>query len=265
MPILEFSLLDNALDSLMQGVEYALDHKENPSKLKVAILLVAQAVELVLKERLKREHWSLIFRKVEQAGNDDAHTVTIDEAVKRLEQIAGVRLNGRDSDTIDNLRKTRNRIQHYKIELSFEQALGQISAAIGFLIRFLHAELGIDIKDISDGQSYQRLLEVEETLQGLREVAQARVKAVRGEHEPIRSSDRAAWFFEVIECPACWEEFYVFSPDSRLSECQLCGYEGGFVECDRCGQVFPSGSWYLNYLGDELVFCDYCWSYLMEE
>jgi len=77
MPALEFDLLANALDSLAQGIEFVLNHQDNPSKLKVAILLVAQAVELVLKERLRREHWSLIFRKVEQAGNDNAHTFDI--------------------------------------------------------------------------------------------------------------------------------------------------------------------------------------------
>lgn len=265
MRILKFSLLENALDSLIQGMEFVLDHRDDQSKLKIAILLVTQAVELVLKERLRREHWSLIYRKLEQAGDDDAFTVTVGEAVKRLEQIAGIRLSKHDGDVIDGLQRIRNRVQHHEIQLSFELAVSQLHAAIALLMRFLHRELEIDIKDLLDEQAYQRLLEVERIVEELRDIAQARIEQIERDHLPVNLSDRAAWRFDVIDCPKCWEKLYVFSPDSNISECQLCGYEGGFVECDRCGEVFPEGSWDVHCLGDELVFCDNCWSYLESE
>ena len=266
MPIVKFSLLENALDSLAQAVEFALSNRNNPSKLKVAILLVAQAVELVLKERLQREHWSLIFRNVEQARNEDAMTVTIKEAQKRLNTIAGVSLDQSDSEAIENLQRTRNRIQHYEIELSFGQALSQINVAIGFLIRFLHAELGTDIQEHLNAQDYQRLLEVEETLEELRGIAQDRVEEIREARGPARPKDLVAWHFEVIECPVCWEKFYILSISEHLSKCQLCNYEGGFVECDHCGGVFPSGSFDLHCEDDDgYAVCESCWSRIMEE
>ena len=88
--VLKFSLLKNALDSLTLGLEFALSDRQDKSKLKLAVLLVAQSVELLLKERLRREHWSLIYRNVDRAGSYDAITVSINEAKKRLTSITNI-------------------------------------------------------------------------------------------------------------------------------------------------------------------------------
>jgi hypothetical protein len=64
-------------------------------------------------------HWSLIYKNIEQAGNLNAVTVTINEAIKRLEQIAKVTLESDELETINHLSSIRNGIQHYEIEISF--------------------------------------------------------------------------------------------------------------------------------------------------
>ena len=265
MSHLKFDLLENALDSLTQGIDFALDHQDNPRKLKVAILLVSQAVELILKERLQREHWSLILQKVEQARTPNANTVTINEAVNRLRQIANVTLEAQEVKTITKLQQIRNDIQHYKVDLSFEQALAPINAAIAFLIRFLHAELDTDIHELLEESSYQRLLEVEETLEQLRGVAQDRISRLEIEHRPLRPKEQYDWHFEIVQCPKCWEEFYVFSTILHLARCQLCGYEGRLLECSRCGQAFPSGSFELHYEADDYTLCKSCGSHIEQE
>jgi hypothetical protein len=262
MPKLKFSLLQNGLDSLVQGVELALGCRDEQGRLKVAILLVAQAVELILKERLRREHWSLIFKRLETAGNENAHTVTVGQAVDRLRQIAGVVLSKQESAALDRLRRIRNQIQHYEIEISFEQALGQINEAIAFLVSFLDSELGIDIRELLEDSSYEELLEVERIVEELETIAQRRIEDVREEVLPFSASERAAFYFDVIECPRCWRPYYVFSPDADISECQLCGYDGGFVECARCAEAFPDGAWEINHAGGDIYFCNSCLSYI---
>ena len=77
-PKVEFDLLANALDSLY----HALDHLVPPGDQAVAkdynraILDVSHVVDLLLKERLHREHPALIWRKVEAYPSLDAQTVT---------------------------------------------------------------------------------------------------------------------------------------------------------------------------------------------
>jgi len=259
MKSLKFSLLDNAMDSLRQGVGFAL--KEEPTKrdLKLSILLLAQAVELLLKERLKREHWSLVFKDIEQAGNSDANTVTITDAIKRLEQIAHVTFEPGEQDTISKFSVIRNRIQHYEIDITIEEVIGKAHSAIALITRFLKDEFDGDIRDYLDEDDVQRLLDVDEALEHVKEIARQNIKKIKKENEPIKASDRMIWKFDVLDCPQCWQEFYIFSPDAHISQCQLCKYDGGFIVCARCGYQAPSGSWDFHSEGADFAMCNNCW------
>lgn len=255
----KFNLLENAIDSLQQGIGFALKDSPTQGELKLSVLLVAQSVELLLKERLKREHWSLIFTKVEQAGNLNANTVTIDEAIKRLEQIAHVKLDEEERDTISLLSDIRNRIQHYEIEITFEEVLGKDHAAIAFITRFLKDEFQRDIRDYFEQDDVQKLISIDEALKHLQELAKQNIEKIRKENEPARAKDQMDWQFDVIDCPECWQEYYVFSPSSDISQCQLCKYEGGFIECARCGFQAPSGSLDFHSEDPDFAICNSCW------
>jgi len=261
----KFNLLENALDSLRQGIAFALKDNPTQSELKLSVLLIAQSVELLLKERLKREHWSLVFSKIDQAGNPNAHTVTIEDAIKRLDQIAHVKMDEEERDTVSLLSEIRNRIQHYEIEVTFEEVLSKSHAAIAFTTRFLKDEFESDIRDYLNNDDIQRLSRIENAIVHLRAIAEENIEKIRSENEPTSSSERAYWQFEVITCPECWEDYYVFSPDSHISQCQLCKHEGGFVECDRCGFQAPSGSMEFHSEDEDFAVCNSCWEDMVND
>jgi hypothetical protein len=256
----EFSLFDNALDSLNQGISFVLTNPDDRSMLKLAVLLIAQAVELTLKERLSREHPSLVFTKVEQVGLPNAHTVSIEEAKKRLESIAKIQFQNNESKAIENISDIRNKIQHYKIAISHSQALIHVHSALAFLIEFIKSQLGKDIKDLISKDQYKALCEIEYLYDSLKKLADARIQELRSRLEPSRAKDLIEWDFEVIECPQCWEEFYIFSLSEDISECQLCSHTGGFVACYQCGTRFPSGSLDLHFEGEKYILCENCWN-----
>lgn len=261
----KFVLLENAMDSLQQGVGFALMEPPTRSNLKLSILLIAQAIELLLKERLRREHWSLIFKDIEKAGKSNATTVTISEALSRLEHIAKVKFETKERDTIFNFSAIRNQIQHYEIEVTFEEVAGKAQTAIGFIVRFLKDEFKSDIRDYLEKADIQKLLLIDEALAHLQELARLNIEKIRKENQPIRAKDQMGWQFEVIDCPQCWQEFYVFSPSSDISQCQLCNYEGGFIECTRCGYQAPVGALGFDNCDSGVVLCDNCWEEIGDE
>jgi hypothetical protein len=261
----KFNILENAIDSLKQGIGFALKDSPTQGELKLSVLLIAQSVELLLKERLKREHWSLIFTKVEQAGNLNANTVTVDEAIKRLEQIAHVILDKEERDSITLFSDIRNRIQHYEIEITFEETLGKAHAAIAFITRFLKDEFQSDIREYLEQDDIQKLIYVDEALKHLIVLAQQNIERIRKENEPSRPKEQVYWQFEIMTCPECWQDYYVFSPDSHISQCQLCNHEGGFVECDRCGLQAPSGSMEFHSEDEDFAICNSCWEDMLDE
>ncbi len=258
---LKFNLLENAIDSLQQGIRFALE-EDSPTQgdLKLSVLLVAQSVELLLKERLRKEHWSLIFTKIDEAGKLDANTVTIPDSIKRLEQIVHVKLDDEEKRTILLLSNTRNRIQHYEIEISFEEVLGKIHAAIAFVTRFLKDELQKDISDHLQRSYIRELMDIDKTLKPLQDLAQQSIEKLRKEHEPADAKDRINWQFRVMDCPECWQEYYVFSLSEDISQCQLCKYKGGFIQCIRCNKSGFSGDSIFRFSSEpDYAICNNCW------
>lgn len=262
---MKFTLLGNAIDSLALGLEFALVEDQDPSKLKLSVLLIAQSVELLLKERLRREHWSLIYRNIESAGSPAALTVSIDEAEKRLSRIAGVDLSQDHKVALDELTDTRNQLQHFEIHLTFEQVVAQIHAAVDFLAAFLINHLGLDLRDLVSTDVYEELIEIEEHAERLRELAIKRVKEVEDELLPTKLADLAASDYELTICPRCSEEYFTFMPSARLAVCQFCGFEDEIVQCARCSQYFPSSDWLLHQSGLDYAMCENCWGDLMAE
>ena len=56
---MNITLIENALDFILSAVEWAKG--DDDRSLKYAILNLSDGVELILKERLRRAHWSLLF------------------------------------------------------------------------------------------------------------------------------------------------------------------------------------------------------------
>jgi hypothetical protein len=159
---IEFDLLGNARDSLRQAVEL-LALKEvgsHHARLKHAILGVAHCVELLLKERLRRIHPSLIWEKVEDYPSLKKHTVTVDGAVRRLKSVGNVTFNAKDEANIESLRITRNAIEHYEWRMDEKEAKSIIGNTLSFVFVFAKDEIGIDLSgDFKADDTWRMLLD----------------------------------------------------------------------------------------------------------
>jgi hypothetical protein len=63
---IELSLLENAESFVSESISNAIAAENDPRQWKFAILAVVQAIELVLKEMRRREHWTLVFQSVDK-------------------------------------------------------------------------------------------------------------------------------------------------------------------------------------------------------
>lgn len=114
-------MADSAFDFLDQA---AADLEKKP---KYAVIHFATAIELILKARLLREHWALVVtssgdadRQAFQRGS--AKTVTVDQAIKRLEQIADQHLPSGASEAFKIISAHRNRMIHFFHEATSREA-----------------------------------------------------------------------------------------------------------------------------------------------
>lgn len=69
---MNITLVENALDFILSAVEWAKG--DDVRSLKYAILHLSDGVELILKEKLRRDHWSLLFADVDKANENALKT-----------------------------------------------------------------------------------------------------------------------------------------------------------------------------------------------
>lgn len=160
---IQFDLLSNARDSLDRAFELIAygDQESEARRCKQAVQAVAHAVELLLKERLRRLHPSLVWEQVDRYPNLNARTVGAEQAATRLQNIGGVDFTESDLELLRSLRATRNAIEHYKWTTTKHEADSILGRALEFAFHFAESELGVAYLDYAahkDG-TYQDLIE----------------------------------------------------------------------------------------------------------
>jgi hypothetical protein len=106
------SLTKNAIDFIDSAIS------EIKTKPKYSAINFYTAVELFIKARLLKEHWSLIFVKPENAEVEkflkgDFQSVGLDDTVKRLQYISGEMLTDNQLHSFHSIREHRNKLIHF--------------------------------------------------------------------------------------------------------------------------------------------------------
>ncbi len=288
---LQLNLLENAHDFLLSAAE-AVHRDEGPRSLKEAVLHLANGVELLVKARIAREHWSLIFSNIDQASYDklskaDFTSVDFPKALSRLEQIVGVPIDKSIRSRVEDLRQLRNRLTHFTATLDSAQTKSLVAKSMTFCVEFceqqdmvttdaenklgeIHKNLTelqefVDdrMKSILEGQKYALIWECPECWQRalVIDVDETNCKFCKHKIDPLElaadNSER-----DVEDCPECGEEstfaFVLYNNDAGEWVCFSCGERGeNYQHCIRCDRM--------EYFSDknDVEICESCWSDIM--
>lgn len=209
------AIFDNAVDSLAQGVASYLIRDESDTAIKQAILAVYHSIELFLKEALARVHPVLIYRNLDKRITEDSPTVGLEECLTRLDNI-GRGLTAGEVATLRELRNRRNRIEHHRFDAASDNAV-VVGQAFHFLLGFLPAHLGVELRDLIDEEDdYRNLVEAALPFEQRREQAERHANATGS---------------PVIGCPVCGENTLCME---GFYHCYFCNEDIDMVECAAC-------------------------------
>lgn len=208
-----FSLLENGLDFVLSAVEHLAG---TPSKreLKYAVLHLYSGTVLVLKERLLREDWILLFANPDKADETtfkagDFHGPNLDQCLERLEEI-DVEISKDHERQLRLLANKRKRLEHFHFTDSAEAIMAVTADILNFLIDFIGSEFDAERLDNVHADLLDR---IRSKLVEFRGFVDSRWKSIGSE---IQSAGT------VVACPTCLEEAWVIG-DSV--ECKFCGYK----------------------------------------
>src|SRR4030042_4255772 len=285
---IKFNLLENAFDYLLSAAECV--KKGTPRDNKYSLLHLVAGIELLFKERLAQEHWSLIFNDIDNANRvaletGDFKGIDLDKTIKRLEGIVGVKLSKLAIDNIRKIRDLRNRIQHFAVNVELEQAQSMMAIGFNILLEFYHE----NIKDQSIGESI--IGDIYLDLRHFQSFVDERLKAIKPQIEIEKylfdcnrclnrtialqngkpyclfcryELDSESLAMDISEdgilqnCPHCEQmtcTWVLYNNDYGEYVCTSCGERGDYSICSRCQ----------NLKLEEEDPCPDCWEQIMSK
>ncbi|BAZ78831.1 hypothetical protein PN497_24290 [Sphaerospermopsis kisseleviana CS-549] len=212
------NLLDNGLDYIYVAVRpIFIKHDSSQHSWKYSVLHLYSGIELLLKEKLKQEHWSLIFQDISSADskkfeNGEFISVYHDELVKRLRGISKVTIN---DEPIKKLRDLRNRFEHFEVNISLSECEEIVVAALDEIIKFWENNL----KSISTVEQQKTFETIKSIVTGFETYRQYRLRQFQQAIDGINENKNGL----IVSCPDCGSlSFAVFKNVEKECKCFVC-------------------------------------------
>jgi hypothetical protein len=247
----KLNLLDNGLDYVYEAVKpMSVAHDHSRHSWKYSVLHLYSGIELLLKEKLKREHWSLIFQDVSSANpqnleNGDFISVYHDELAKRLRDIANVTI---DDKPIKKLRDLRNRFEHFEANIALDECQELISAALDEIIKFYENNLS----KVSTDEQLEKFNVIKSIATRFEVYRKQRLRKFKEAIRGITVANSGV----IVFCPDCDSlSFAVFKDTGKACKCFVCDKE--YKKDDYLKTIRE----HEEYLSEESLFSDSYESY----
>ena len=222
---MKYNMIQNALDSLNEAVEYYLNGKKYSDKrcYKYCIIMLYHTAELLMEEKLYREHPVLICEKIEDYDRNRVleKTIGFNSALQRLTKICNCDI-GHYYNNLRNLSIERNKIQHYEIDIEVNSLINIIIASFSSIEYLLYNVLEVKYED------YEEYISIEQ-INILHNDKEARKKRREDIFKDISAENLKREGIEYLEnkhisfpCPCCGETEVVVCKNNRI-ECLFCG------------------------------------------
>lgn len=217
---LTLRVLHNGLDFIKSALDY-LAIPDGDQGAKYAVLHLAAGIELVMKARLEREHWTLVFqdprvatRKQYETG--DFVSANLDSVLARLTGVCETGLTEQNKRQLKRFKTQRNKLEHFGFEVDTRalqaNAVGALSILLDFIVReFPQDDLTTEERDVIE--------EIRGTLQPIEMFVSKRRIEIAPRIAAARELGHA-----IVRCPICFED--AVDLVEEVGACLFCGHNG---------------------------------------
>ncbi|MEU9802736.1 hypothetical protein [Streptomyces sp. NPDC051000] len=234
-----FPPVTNGLDYLVSVVELLEGKGEDASArdLKYAVLHLAAGAEVLLKARLQREHWSLVFAHPGQATREaleDGSLISCgpEETRQRLTSIVGITFAKREKVALTELSHSRNALMHYGLvgtRANARTIASTTAEVLNFLVPFVEEHILYELDPPELDIAVQEMARIRGGLRHIAGYVEERLKDLAPLLGPARS--------RTVQCPACTQWALVVSPHDEV---RTGVYRAPDVKCLFCDLVMTA-------------------------
>ncbi|MBZ5632067.1 MAG: hypothetical protein LAO55_02975 [Acidobacteriia bacterium] len=211
---IQLSMLENGLDFILSGLKH-ISSQTSKFDLKYAVLHLSAGIELVLKDRLRREDWTQIFVNPEKATGEKLKSrhfksVNLQQCLERLECCL---VDPPDKALLKSFKNQRNPIEHFELNHSREALESSSAIVLGALIDFICE--AYEDEELSSEES-ELLQQIRTGLGEFRRFTVARMAEI----QPLLD-DHKKGYGHIVVCPSCMQHALLADCDVQ---CAFCGY-----------------------------------------
>lgn len=166
------TLLENSKSFFVEAISKAVQAEKSHEQWKFAILLLVQAIETCLKERLRWTQDILIYSNID----NPRHTVDLSLAIARLEKISKIEFNSGDILALKSASELRNQIVHFEFNLSLDQIKSNFVTLVGFYSEFCQKHLNENIISMLPHALSQEIFSLGRYVDELEQRAESRIE-----------------------------------------------------------------------------------------
>ncbi|MGE5633345.1 MAG: hypothetical protein ACM3TR_19960 [Caulobacteraceae bacterium] len=246
----EQALLTTGFEFILSALSH-LKEETDHFALKVVLIHLTVGIELVLKERLRRDHWTLVVDRLSDVTIDryktgDFRSADFGACISRLEEICEVDLN-EEKNILKELRAKRNLLEHFGQIGSIEAVRALTVKALSLTFDFISRELETNLNE----EQIELRHEIRVALKEVKDLVDERFNKIQEEFKDQKQ------LFET--CPTCHMRAAIFKDDDNEDYgiwcCKFCNDElisydmaenyvsniledscDNIVECPSCGE-----------------------------
>jgi len=245
MKEIKLTLLENAENFLVHSLSQAVIAEENSENWKYAILHLVQAIELSLKELLKKQHPILIYKNIDKPNE----TVSLEFAVKRLLNISKINFNLDDIDTIKLASNFRNKIVHFEFSFKEDEIKPIYAKLIGFIQDLFFNHFNRSLDSIVNEDVWKEAIQIIDYSNELLKRAEQRFN-----DEEIHNR-------QIIVCNRCHQRSFVIQ--DRIDTCYVCGHTDEISICTGCEEYYFLDELRSSHEFDDDLYCEECLSNML--
>lgn len=141
--IIKMDLLENSYDFINSSLLYYSYCNDNPRAWKLTFINLVQGIELMIKEKLRRENKFFVYENIDKPKN----TISLSTALDRMINILDIPLAKQDIETIRKAIHIRNQMMHYEVDSSIIELQSNYSILFEFVTSFHYRFLGSELHD----------------------------------------------------------------------------------------------------------------------
>lgn len=226
MTKVQMTLIENSNSFTIDALSRAIAAEKNSSDWKFAILSLIQAIEIAVKERLRRDHKVLVYADIDSPK----HSVSLEVALKRLIKICDITLSESELNAINTARNWRNMITHYEFEFSISTIKGVFSVLFGFLVDFNRKHLNQNLQTVIPNELWLQAVGIKSYFIELIQRAQVRI------------NEEAIGTQRIRGCWQCGAYTFVLAQEGDKillsGHCYACGFGEDLGYCEICTGIF---------------------------